>query len=151
MHICGTQLPGTRQSVKYQGVKFKGVKLTTVAACGQPVHKGVPEGPRTDPEPNLRGVMPIHRPPKMSLTANHLLHLKPGTVASIQDRSRSQGLPQKSHTQRSPGTLRLLTPPLCTQLSPGPALLTQELLLPAPASLTPPTSHWQPLLSHLRL
>ncbi|KAJ9067007.1 hypothetical protein DSO57_1003713 [Entomophthora muscae] len=30
------------------------------------------------------------------------------------------------------GTLRLLTPPLCTQLSPSPALLIQELPLPAP-------------------
>ncbi|KAJ9060662.1 hypothetical protein DSO57_1028515 [Entomophthora muscae] len=31
MHICSTQLPGTRQSVEYQGVEFKGAKLTTVA------------------------------------------------------------------------------------------------------------------------
>ncbi|KAJ9054598.1 hypothetical protein DSO57_1012664 [Entomophthora muscae] len=54
-------------------------------------------------------------------------------------------------TSGSPGTLRLLTPPLYTQLSPGPALLTQELPLPAPASLTPPISHWPQLRSHLCL
>ncbi|KAJ9066441.1 hypothetical protein DSO57_1009426 [Entomophthora muscae] len=31
IYICGTQLPGISQSVKYQGVDHQGVKLITVA------------------------------------------------------------------------------------------------------------------------
>ncbi|KAJ9063143.1 hypothetical protein DSO57_1003275 [Entomophthora muscae] len=70
--------------------------------------------------------------------------LSPGwepNLVSLAPLSYTQGLQPKSPIPRSLGTMRLLTPPPCIHLSPGPTLWIQELPLHAPAFLMPHMSH----------